>query len=218
MVRSKSQTNQEIIKNKHERTIISALANRRMKFVELLKVTGLSKPSLSERLKELELKKWIVHGGRREPYELTDLGIKQAEGQPIIAWTIDSIINAKNRFSYNSLISQFNLGYKGIGVDVLSTRDFPHAIKEDISNLLYNKYKEVENLVLERVPDVADNEKDLRGKLVFSFTVDLEDMKEQFLRRYDRSSIEKIIRQNSNETIWKNEDKWSKLFKLGEKQ
>ena len=60
------------------------------------------------------------------------------------------------------------------------------------------------------IPNIIKDKERLKGKMIIAFTLDLKEMKEQFLKRY-----EKIIKKP--DVKWESEEAWSLLLKVNNK-
>jgi len=56
------------------------------------------------------------------------------------------------------------------------------------------------------IPNIIKDKEQLKGKMIIAFTLDLKEMKEQFLKR-DENNIKKP------DVKWENEEAWSLLLK-----
>jgi len=66
---------------------------------------------------------------------------------------------------------------------------------------LSDQEKEIGN-----IPNIIKDKEQLKGKMIIALTLDLKEMKEQFLKRYENSMKKSYVK-------WKNEEAWSLLLK-----
>jgi hypothetical protein len=55
-------------------------------------------------------------------------------------------------------------------------------------------------------PNIIEDKEQLKGKMIIAFTLDIKEMKEQFLKRYGNSVKKSYAK-------WENEEAWSLLLK-----
>ena len=56
------------------------------------------------------------------------------------------------------------------------------------------------------IPNIIKNKEQLKGKMIIAFTLDLKEMKEQFLKRHGNSMKKSDVK-------WENKEAWSLLLK-----
>jgi len=56
------------------------------------------------------------------------------------------------------------------------------------------------------IPNIIKNKGQLKDKIIIAFTLDIEEMKEQFLKRHENSMKKSDVK-------WENEEAWSLLLK-----
>jgi len=56
------------------------------------------------------------------------------------------------------------------------------------------------------IPNIIKNKEQLKGKMILALTLDLNEMKEQFLKRYGNSMKKSDVK-------WENKEAWSLLLK-----
>jgi len=99
----------------------------------------------------------------------------------------------------------YNVEYKGIGYDIAYDSDFNFELakifKDKLMIFLSDLEKEIGN-----IPNIIKNKEQLKGKMILALTLDLKEMKEQFLKRYGNSMKKSDVK-------WENEEAWSLIFK-----
>ena len=58
------------------------------------------------------------------------------------------------------------------------------------------------------IPNIIKDKEQLKGKMIIAFTLDLNEMKEQFLKRYENSMKKSYVK-------WENEEAWSLFLIVG---
>jgi hypothetical protein len=69
-----------------------------------------------------------------------------------------------------------------------------------------NSFKLILEKEIGNIPNIIKDKEQLKGKMIIAFTLDLKEMKEQFLKRYG-NSMKKCYAK------WENEEAWSLLLK-----
>jgi len=74
--------------------------------------------------------------------------------------------------------------YKGISYDIAYDSDFnlelAKIFKDKLMIFLSDLEKEIGN-----IPNIIKDKEQLKGKMIIAFTLDIKEMKEQFLKRYE---------------------------------
>jgi len=73
--------------------------------------------------------------------------------------------------------------------------------KDKLMIFLSDLEKEIGN-----IPNIIKDKEQLKGKMILALTLDLKEMKEQFLKRYENSMKKSYVK-------WENEEAWSLLLK-----
>lgn len=135
-------------------------------------------------------------------YVLTEIGKTYYNNLWIIEMNIRRLKN--NSANYNNKRGKYSLGYKGINYDTIKDINVKSELfkifNDTIEGLLVNLDSNIS-----KIPEIIENEKQLNGKMIFAFTIDFNDMKEQFLKRNNKDWLKFGIK-------WENEEAWSKLF------
>jgi DNA-binding HxlR family transcriptional regulator len=203
MAYDRFQTQKET-KDKNERLVLKLLFDSPMRFKDLLEETGLSRAGLGMILKRLQETKQIesIIDSGKPAYSLTKIGEKTVKAIPIILDSIESILDGKHNYSNET--GKFSLGYKGINLDVLSDVQVKTELVEPFEEIVKECLKKSENTIAE-IPSIIRDKSELKGKMVLAFTIDFDDMREQFLNRNNKTWKKFGL-------IWENENDWEKLF------
>ena len=174
-------------------------------FTELKNEIGLSPTGLSKILDRLSESKLIQKVIYSKAYELTRKGNKTVEAIPIIRASIDQIMGDKH--SYYNEIGKYNLGYSGITYEIAYESKIKFELFDIFNKSVREKLADVNSLI-GKIPDIVNDKSDLKGKMVLAFTIDFDDMKEQFLNRNNKTWL-------TYGKKWENEGKWSEMMKEG---
>ena len=177
-------------------------------FTELKNEFKLSPRGLSKILERMESKGLIQHPEYSKAYELTRKGMREAKVIPLLEYSLDEIISGK--YSYKNHRGKSSLGYKGISYDTIkdiNVRSELFKFFNDMIKVLLNDFDDN----IGKIPEIIESEDQLKGKMIFAFTIDFDDMKKQFLKRYNKDWLKFGIK-------WENEEAWSKLFRKDDPQ
>ncbi len=192
----------------NENKILKALLPHPKTFTKLMEELEISHTGLSKILDRLESKNEIKRVDYSKAYELTNKGIRRVKTFPVTQNYIEEILNEKHRYFIK--MGKFRLGYKGISYDILSNTDIDiktSKVFEDIGN---DTLRNLENKMID-IPNIIGDKSKFKGKMVLAFTIDFEDMKEQFLKRNNKDWVKFGIK-------WENEQAWSDLLKEDDPQ
>ncbi|MEM3845100.1 MAG: winged helix-turn-helix transcriptional regulator [Candidatus Parvarchaeota archaeon] len=205
MVYEKFHTQKEIRK-KNEDKILLELKESPKRFKDLQNKLNFSpmglKKILSRLKEEQEIEKVMYQG--HEAYSLTKKGKRTVEEIPMMLDSIEQIMSDKH--SYRNVIGKYSLGYKGISYDVMHNELgnyklfglFENTFKETLSNFEKDVGK---------IPDIVENESELKGKIVFAITLDFDDMIKRFKQfKEGKPKDSRFLRME-----WENEEAWTKL-------
>ena len=166
-----------------------------------MKELKFSPRGLSIILKRMKKDNLIYHPEYLEAYALTQKGKRTLKAIPILKYNLEEIIEKK--YSYEN--GKYRVEYKGIGYDTAYDLDFNFELakifKDKLMIFLSDLEKEIGN-----IPNIIKDKEQLKGKMIIAFTLDLKEMKEQFLKRYGNSMKKSYVK-------WENEEAWSLLLK-----
>ena len=132
---------------------------------------------------------------------LSQTAINSTKAIPILKYNLEEIMEKKH--SYEN--GRYSVEYKGIGYDLIYDSDFNFELakifKDKLMIFLNDLEKEIGN-----IPNIIKDKEQLKGKMIIAFTLDLKEMKEQFLKRYENNIKKPDVK-------WENEEAWSLLLK-----
>jgi len=185
----------------NENKILMSLSEHPKTFTELMKELKFSPRGLSIILKRMTMDNLIHHREYSEAYALTQKGKRTLKAVPILEYNLAEIMEKKH--SYEN--GRYSVEYKGIGYDLAYDSDFnfelAKILKDKLIVFLSDLEKEIGN-----IPNIIKDKELLKGKMIIAFTLDLNEMKEQFLKRYENNIKKPDVK-------WENEESWSLLLK-----
>jgi len=185
----------------NENKILMSLSEHPKTFTELMKELKFSPRGLSIILKRMTMDNLIQHLEYSEAYALTQKGKRTLKAIPILKYNLEEIMEKKH--SYEN--GKYRVEYKGIGYDIAYDSDFnlelAKIFKDKLMIFLSDLEKEIGN-----IPNIIKDKEQLKGKMILALTLDLKEMKEQFLKRYGNSMKKSYVK-------WENEEAWSLLLK-----
>ena len=185
----------------NESKILMSLSEHPKTFTELMKELKFSPRGLSIILKRMTMDNLIQHLEYSEAYTLTQKGKRTLKALPILKYSLEEIM--EKRHSYEN--GRYRVEYKGIGYDIAYDSDFnlelAKIFKDKLMIFLSDLEKEIGN-----IPNIIKDKEQLKGKMIIAFTLDIKEMKEQFLKRYGNSMKKSYVK-------WENEEAWSLLLK-----
>jgi len=185
----------------NESKILMSLSEHPKTFTELMKELKFSPRGLSIILKRMTMDNLIQHPEYSEAYTLTQKGKRTLKALPILKYSLEEIM--EKRHSYEN--GRYRVEYKGIGYDIAYDSDFnlelAKIFKDKLMIFLSDLEKEIGN-----IPNIIKDKEQLKGKMIIAFTLDIKEMKEQFLKRYGNSMKKSYVK-------WENEEAWSLLLK-----
>jgi len=185
----------------NENKILISLSEHPKTFTELMKELKFSPRGLSIILKRMTMDNLIHHPEYSEAYTLTQKGKRTLKAIPILKYNLEEIMEKKH--SYEN--GRYSMEYKGISYDLIYDSDFNFELakifKDKLMIFLSDLEKEIGN-----IPNIIKDKEQLKGKMIIAFTLDLKEMKEQFLKRYGNSMKKSYVK-------WENEEAWSLLLK-----
>jgi len=185
----------------NESKILMSLSEHPKTFTELMKELKFSPRGLSIVLKRMTMDNLIHHPEYSEAYALTQKGKRTLKAIPILRYNLEEIMEKKH--SYEN--GRYSVEYKGIGCDIAYDSDFnlelAKIFKDKLMIFLSDLEKEIGN-----IPNIIKDKEQLKGKMILALTLDLKEMKEQFLKRYENSMKKSYVK-------WENEEAWSLLLK-----
>jgi len=185
----------------NESKILMSLSEHPKTFTELMKELKFSPRGLSIILKRMTMDNLIQHPEYSEAYTLTQKGKRTLKAIPILKYNLEEIMEKKH--SYEN--GRYSVEYKGIGYDLIYDSDFNFELakifKDKLMIFLNDLEKEIGN-----IPNIIKDKEQLKGKMIIAFTLDLKEMKEQFLKRYENNIKKPDVK-------WENEEAWSLLLK-----
>jgi len=185
----------------NESKILMSLSEHPKTFTELMKELKFSPRGLSIILKRMTMDNLIHHPEYSEAYTLTQKGKRTLKAIPILKYNLEEIMEKKH--SYEN--GRYSVEYKGIGCDIAYDLDFNFELakifKDKLMVFLSDLEKEIGN-----IPNIIKDKEQLKGKMILALTLDLKEMKEQFLKRYENSMKKSYVK-------WENEEAWSLLLK-----
>jgi len=132
---------------------------------------------------------------------LTQKGKRTLKAIPILKYNLEEIM--KKKHSYEN--GRYSMEYKGIGYDIAYDSDFNFELAKIFKNKLMIFLSDLEKEI-GNIPNIIKDKEQLKGKMILALTLDLKEMKEQFLKRYGNSMKKSYVK-------WENEEAWSLLFK-----
>jgi len=185
----------------NESKILISLSEHPKTFTELMKELKFSPRGLSIILKRMTKDNLIQHPEYSEAYALTQKGKRTLKAIPILKYNLEEIMEKKH--SYEN--GRYRVEYKGIGYDLVYDSDFNFELamilKDKLMIFLSDLEKEIGS-----IPNIIKDKEQVKGKMIIAFTLDLNEMKEQFLKRHENSMKKSYVK-------WENEEAWSLLLK-----
>ena len=129
-------------------------------------------------------------------------GRRFKSGRAHLTWEDFEEIMVK-KHSYEN--GRYSMEYKWINYDIAYDSVFnlklAKIFKDKLMIFLSDLEKEIGN-----IPNIIKDKEQLKGKMILALTLDLKEMKEQFLKRYENSMKKSYVK-------WENEEAWSLLLK-----
>ena len=171
----------------NESKILMSLSKHPKTFTELMEELKFSPRGLSIILKRMTMDNLIHHPEYSEAYALTQKGKITLKSIPILKYNLEEIMEKKH--SYEN--GRYSVEYNGIGYDIAYDSDFnlelAKIFKDKLMIFLSDLEKEISNIA-----NIIKDKEQLKGKMIIAFTLDLNEMKEQFLKRYG-NNIKNLI-------------------------
>ena len=194
----------EINKN----TVLKSLLEHPKTFTDLKTEIPLSRQGLTNVLNRMIKDDFIKHVQYSRTYELTSNGKKNAKAIPLMLDNIEEIFSKDH--NYNTEFGKHRLRYEGITYETVYENKIKFELFNAFNKSVEEKLEDVTKLV-GIIPDIVTDKSELKGKMVLAFTIDFDDMKEQFLNRNNKSWLNFGIK-------WENEEGWSKIMENGDSQ